>query len=104
MENGAEVVGGVVEGERGEEPDGLEGRVRVGVEDAGEERAEVGEVRVGGGGDGGEEAGGGVSEEGLEAGEEAGGPHGGEVHQDAAGHAGDEEDSFELERESSRWS
>lgn len=86
VEDGAKVVGGVVEVEGGEEPDGLQGRVRVGVEDSGEEGAEVGEVRVGGGGDGGEEAGGGVAEEGLEAGEEACGAHGGEVHQDAGGH------------------
>lgn len=85
VEEAAEVAGVVVEGERGEEPDGLQRRVRVGVEHPGEEGAEVGEVRVGRGGDGGEEAGGGVAEEGLEAGEAAGGAHGGEVHHDGAG-------------------
>lgn len=66
LEQGAEVVGAVVEGERGEEPDGLERRVRVGAEDAGEDAVEVGEVGGAGGrggGDGGEEARGGVAEE-----------------------------------------
>ena len=65
LEQGAEVVGAVVEGERGEEPDGLERWVRVGAEDAREDAVEVGEVGGAGGrggGDGGEEARSGVAE------------------------------------------
>lgn len=88
LEQGAEVVGAVVEVERGEEPDGLERRVRVGAEDAREDAVEVGEVGGAGrrgGGDGGEEARGGVAEERLEAGEAEGRAHGGEVHHDGAG-------------------
>jgi len=96
LEQGAEVVGAVVEGERAEEPDGLQRRVRVRAEDPGEDAVEVGEVGGAGGwggGDGGEESRGGVAEEGLEAAEAEGGAHGGEVHHEGAGGhgaAGDE--------------